>query len=75
METIFDHNPTDKELMRFGGRENLLKFTEKGLYEIEDNRLYHLGLLFSGRKDYEKANSYFDKIEDRSLLKTLVQDF
>jgi hypothetical protein len=22
LETIFDHNPTDKELMRWGGREN-----------------------------------------------------
>ena len=75
METIFDHNVTDNELKRFGGRETLIKFIERGLYEIDDNRLYHLGLLFAGRGDYEKAKCYFNKIEHKEMLSSLVQDF
>lgn len=74
-ETIFDFNPTDFELLRFGGREALNWAVARGIYEVDDNRYYHLGLLFSGRGDKERASYYFSKIEDEKILHTLVQDF
>ncbi|MBQ7279956.1 MAG: hypothetical protein IJR13_04430 [Bacteroidales bacterium] len=74
-ETIFDHNVTDYELLRFGGRETLEWAIENGIYENADNRLYHLGILFSGRGDKKKAEEYFSQIESESMLSTLVMDF
>lgn len=78
METIFDHNPTDEELMRFGGRKILEESIKK--YGIEflsnsDDSCYMIGLLYCIRKDYKKAKTYFDRIKKRSMLNTLVQDF
>lgn len=74
-ETIFDFNPTDFELLRFGGRDALDWAVARGIYDVDDNRYYHLGLLFSGRGDKERASYYFSKIEDEKILHTLVQDF
>lgn len=77
METIFDHNPTERELNRFGGRESLEWGIARGMYKHDCNRLYHLGLLFAGRGDWEKANEYFNMIDERDskILVTLMQDF
>ena len=77
-ETIFDYNPTDAELGRWGGRITFDKCFEYKIYVTftsRDNRLYMLGLLFSMRGDYEKGNEYFSQIEDRDMLHTLVEDF
>lgn len=77
-ETIFDYNPTDAELGRWGGRGSFDFSIEHRVYVIfteRDNRLYMLGLLFSMRGDYEKGNEYFSQIEDRDMLHTLVEDF
>lgn len=78
METIFDHNPTDEELIRFGGRkllnESVKEFGEKFLSNSDDS-YYMIGLLYCMRKDYEKAKTYFNRIENRSMLSTLAQDF
>ena len=75
METILDYNPTDKELKRFGGRKAVELAIDKGLYEIADNRLYDLGLLFAGRGNKKKADEYFSQIEYKEMLATLVEDF
>ena len=75
METILDYNPTDKELKRFGGRKTVELTIDKGLYEIADNRLYDLGLLFAGRGNKKKADEYFSQIEHKEMLATLVEDF
>lgn len=79
METVFDHNPTDAEYNRlapFGGKKALEWAIRNGLYEHDDNRLYHLGLLFAGRGNKEKANEYFSQIDkDSDILSTLMQDF
>ena len=77
METIFDHNPTDKELKRFGGRESFEFFKSHGIDEFScaDNNWYMIGLLYAGRGNYNKANEYFSKIENKELLSTLMQDF
>lgn len=77
METIFDHNPTDLELKRFGGRESFEFFQEHGIdpFACEDDNLYQLGLLFAMRGDMEKANEYWSKIKYKAMLDTLVQDF
>ena len=76
METIFDHNPTEMELQRFGGRKSIEWGIARGMYECESNRLYHLGLLFAGRGDEKKANEYFNKIDKNSnILSTLMEDF
>ena len=51
METIFDHNPTDEELKRFGGRDLIAWCEAQGLdfNRDEDTNYYRLGLLFSMR--------------------------
>lgn len=76
METIFDYNPTEEELHRFGGMRQFEFYKrELGAYYIyEDDANYHLGLLFSMRGNKEKAESYFAKIKDKEMLKTLIQD-
>lgn len=74
METIFDYNPSDKEISRFGGlkAKNLLI----NFYKLsDDDRLYHLGLLFSSRGDKERAKKYWEQMKDKSPLKALVTDF
>ncbi len=77
METIFDYNPTNEELKRFGGLEAFRWLDSNGLQRFtnEDDANYALGLLFCLRKDYKKAKTYFNKIKKRSMLSTLVQDF
>ena len=75
MKTIFDYNPTEEELKRFGGIDSLQWAIERGLYENEDNINYHLGLLFAGRGDKVKANAYFSKVKNKDMLRTLMQDF
>lgn len=75
METIFDHNPTDEELMRFGGREHFEKDKKYGIVPSADSNYYMIGMLYAMRKDYYKANRYWHKIKDKSILSTLVQDY
>lgn len=73
-ETIYDYNPTPKECGRFGGLSNkgvMLRYYKA----CNDGRLYHLGLLFSMRGDKERAESYWEQMEDKEPLKTLVCDF
>ena len=76
-ETIFDFNPTDEELIRFGGKESFEKDKEYGIdiFANDDNRFYCLGLLFAIRNDRKKSKEYFSKIKDKTMLATLVQDF
>jgi len=80
METIFDYNPTELELRRFGMRR------EDGYYEKQIARnkeimsnssepeYYYLGLLFSMRGDKKRAAEYFAQATpgQRSML---IQDF
>lgn len=77
METIFDYNPTDLELKRFGGKEAFKFCQEHGIdpFACVDDNLYQLGLLFSMRGDDKKANEYWSRMKDKSMLGTLVQDF
>lgn len=77
IETIFDHNPTDLELKRFGGKGCFEYWLNKGIniYDDPDNCNFHLGLLFSMRGDDKKANEYWSKIEHKEMLDVLVQDF
>ena len=55
METIFDHNVTDEELKRFGGREYLewVKAIQGDYFNSDDDANYFLGILFSIRGDKE----------------------
>lgn len=55
IETIFDFNPTDAELKRFG----LTHSDKEILLEFPDTCNYQLGVLFSIRKNEKKANEYF----------------
>lgn len=77
METIFDHNVTDKELKRFGGREAFEKAKRYGvdLLGDKDTNFYQIGILYASRGDRKKANKYWSKIKDKRMLTTLVQDF
>ena len=76
METIFDHNPTDEELKRFGGREAFQWAKDNGidLFKSSDDNNYQIGMLYSMRGDKTKANQYWSKIEHKEMLATLVQD-
>ena len=77
-ETIFSHNPTESELKRFGGLKQFI-WEDKENIDIysfsDDSRLFHLGQLFAMRNNYDKANEYWNKIKDKVVLSTLVQDF
>ena len=77
METIFDHNVTDNELKRFGGREAYDYFASKGidLCADSDTNYYQIGILYAGRGDMNKAHEYWTKIIDKGMLSTLVLDF
>lgn len=77
METIFDYNPTNLELKRFGGKEAFEYAKQKNinLFANSDNNLWQIGLLFSMRGDSQKANDYWNKMKDKSQLTILIQDF
>lgn len=71
-ETIFDFNPTDAELKRFG-----LDYSDKNyLIESPDTCNYQLGILFTIRNNNKMAEFYFNKIKNRKWLSGLfMQDF
>ena len=75
METLFDHNPTDYELTRFGGREQFDFYKSIGFECSQDDNYYMIGLLYAGRGDDKTAAKYFNKIKNRKLLVTLMEDF
>jgi hypothetical protein len=79
IETIFDHNPTDEELMRWGGPEAFEYFKSKGIDFTdpvhEDSNYYMIGLLYASRGDRETARKYFSRIKHRDMLSTLTEDF
>ncbi|QQR98593.1 MAG: hypothetical protein IPK18_03435 [Sphingobacteriales bacterium] len=55
IETIFDFNPTDAELKRFG----LTHSDKEILLEFPDTCNYQLGVLFSIRKTKRKPMNIF----------------
>ena len=77
VETIFDHNPTDRELNRWGGREWFEDAKKYGIdvFASKDRNYYMIGMLCRSRKEFSKANYYFSKIKHKSLLTLLMQDF
>lgn len=77
METIFDHNVTKEEMVRFVGPSDVEDAFKEGpsMYTSEDDANYALGILFSIRGNNEKAKYYFEKITDKELLQILWQDF
>lgn len=72
METIFDHNPTKEELKRFPWASD--KIVAEMVLSNQDNNYFTLGLLFAMRNKKDKANGYYSKIVDKSILSTLMQD-
>jgi hypothetical protein len=80
METIFDYNPTELELRRFGIKredgdyEKQLKWMKEMLAGFQSPEYYYLGLLFSMRGDDKRAAEYFAKATpgQRAIL---IQDF
>ena len=46
METIFDHNPSDLELKRWGGRESFEYFANRGVdqFSCADSNYYMIGM-------------------------------
>ena len=77
METIFDHNVSKEEMVRFVGPFNVEDAFVEGpsMYTSEDDANYALGILFSMRGDKEKAKQYFEKITNKEFLQILWQDF
>ena len=60
METIFDYNPTEKELINIYGRAITLDYYVKHRDRISAYR--DLGLLFIIRNDRKKAEEYAEKL-------------
>lgn len=81
METIFDYNPTELEMKRFGIQarfgdiDNQINLMKEMNAKSPDDNNYQLGLLFAMRGDMEKSDKYFSQIEDKTMLRTLVEDF
>ena len=79
-DNLFKHDIKQNELGRFGGLDsNWAIFKATGFApwcnpNSKDNLNYALGLLFAGRGDKEKANEYWKKVKDESMLKTLWSD-
>jgi len=62
METIFDYNPTKKEIAQIG-----LRFSNKEQYiadHDQDDAFLALTKLFYIRGDEERGKMYFDKMSD-----------
>ncbi|MBR4266053.1 MAG: hypothetical protein IKQ46_08380 [Bacteroidales bacterium] len=78
MKTIFDFNPTDEELARFGGRKTYEEGKKNGLDITNpiwsDANYYQIGVLLSMRGDKAMADMYFSKIKDKRILRSLWQD-
>ncbi len=76
-ETIFNHDIKLNELKRFGGLNLFEKCinVKLDLYEDSDDIYYQLGVLMSMRGDIQESKRYFDKIADKSMLTTLINDF
>jgi len=77
METIFDHNVTPEELVRFVGPYSVEEAFSKGpaMYTNENDANYALGILFSMRGDKEKAQIYFDRIKNKRITNTIMARF
>lgn len=74
-ESIFDYNPTDRELTRFGGIETAKILKERVNIMPDDDRYYMLALLFSGRGDKERFLHYCNLIQDKNMLYNFMEDF
>jgi len=75
MDFYFDFNPTEVELGRFSIKPEDIEIEKDLLKKIPDNNYYMLGMLHAGRGNMEKANMYWGKIQDRTMLSSLIEDF
>jgi len=75
MKTYFDFNPTNAELGRFSIKRENIDIEKEILKNSPDDNLYMTGMLFAGRGNMKKANKYWSKIKNKSMLSTLVEDF
>ncbi|MFV8335202.1 hypothetical protein ACNQF7_03835 [Flavobacterium sp. RSP29] len=86
METIFNHNPTPKELndIRFDSLSLCLKFGIDIKEELtpaiytklisQENAYYDLACLFEFRVNKNKANQYWSKLPETHRIKGLGCD-
>ena len=76
IETILDYNPTEQEWKRFGfeGESDFKKYSHIFI-NSHDSINYQLGLLYAMRGEKDKANKYWQKVENDEMLKTLWEDF
>ncbi|MBD0723642.1 hypothetical protein B6A10_00445 [Flavobacterium sp. L1I52] len=86
LETIFDYNPTERELIdiRFDSLSLCLKFginiKESITLELykklvsQQNAYYDLAVLFEFRNDPVKANEYWDKLPKEYKINGLGYD-
>ncbi|MDR1593292.1 MAG: hypothetical protein LBS43_02250 [Prevotellaceae bacterium] len=82
VETIFDYNPTERELRRwgvdkndgYGHYEERFALFKKIVTTSKETDYYMLGLLFSMRGDRKRAAEYFAKAPSWQQ-DLLIQDF
>ena len=67
METIFDHNVTDKEMINILGRVQTKKDYLSDVGHSDDNLIVDLAYLFYYRGLAQKANNYIRKVSDVNM--------
>jgi len=75
-ESIFDFELSEGEKRRFNIlKPELYEMVKESDARCSDDRYYRLGMLYAMRGDYDKSREYYDRIEDREMLRTLVDDY
>ena len=80
METIFDHNPTETELRRFGIKaengdiDKQIEWMKKINKNSKHDNLYQLYILFSIRGDKKRADEIYPQLWE-GHKNILIQDF
>lgn len=71
MKTIFDFNPTEREIKALTAVDSLTNKSSEEYIEFssEDKKNFDLSLLFMLRKEGKKGYSYYEKVKDRALKK------
>jgi hypothetical protein len=72
METIFDFEPTEREINALAVVDYLTNESPAEYLEFssEDKKYFDLGLLFMLRKEGKKGSAYYEKVRDPELRKT-----
>jgi hypothetical protein len=64
METVYDHNPTKKEIDALDLDSDVMKKSRKDGFLSQDSEYSFIASLYHLRKNKDKMNEYIEKISD-----------